>query len=138
MKVPFIKEALTQVFQKPSTLKYPEVKRNVPEHYRGRLKFYPDRCIACGMCMRVCAPSSITKTVEKTPEGDKITMRFDMLSCTFCGMCADFCMKKSIELTSDYSMVSENGEDIDVSGTFIKKPPVRKTVPPKPEINKSL
>jgi NADH-quinone oxidoreductase subunit I len=126
MKFPFIKEAVTQVFSKPSTEKYPLVKKEAPVGYRGKIAYHADKCVNCGMCMKVCAPGAITRTIEKAEEGDQITFEFYMGSCTFCQMCADFCPRKAIELTGEYSMVAQNEEDLKVRGTFIKK------APPKP------
>ena len=129
MMFPFVKEAISQLFSKPSTEKYPFVKKEAPDGFRGRIAFHPDTCINCGMCIKVCSPGAITKTVVKTGEGDEITMTFDLSSCTFCQMCADFCSKKSIEMTKDYSMIGQVPEDLLVSGTFIKKAPVKKAKP---------
>ncbi|MBQ6808757.1 MAG: 4Fe-4S binding protein [Firmicutes bacterium] len=130
MGLPFIKEAITQLFSKPSTEKYPLVKKEVSDGFRGKLVFHPELCINCGMCMRVCAPQAITRTIEKTEEGDRITMEFHMGSCTFCSMCADFCSKNSIELSKEYSMVVTNEDDLKVRGSFIKKAPPKKELSP--------
>lgn len=132
MRFPFLKEAISSLFKKPSTLRYPIEKKEAPEGYRGRIVFHPDKCINCGMCIRVCAPGSITRTVEKVDEGDKVTMEFYMGSCTFCQTCADFCPKKAIELTKDYSMIAENEEDLKTRGTFIKKLPPKPATAPAP------
>ena len=129
MKFPYIKEAISSLFQKPSTERYPFVKKDAPAGYRGKIVFHSDRCIGCGMCTRVCAGSAITKTSEKTNEGEKITMEFNLGSCTFCQMCADFCPRGAIELTREYSMVTDDKETLKVGGSFIKKIPNRPTAP---------
>ena len=125
MKFPFIKEAVTHAFSKPSTEKYPLVKKEAPKGYRGKIVFHADKCVNCGMCMKVCAPGAISRTIKKLDDGDEITFEFYLGSCTFCQMCADFCPRKSIELTQEYSMVAQNEEDLKVRGTFIKKAPVK-------------
>ena len=132
MDFPFVKEAISQLFSKPSCAMYPAVESIAAPRYRGRIAFYPDKCINCMMCERVCCGGAITHTVEKTEEGDKITRSFDLGCCTFCAHCMDFCSHGAIELTQDYHMVATKDEDLIVSGTFIKKPPVKKAVPPKP------
>lgn len=130
MGLPFIKEAITQLFSKPSTERYPQVKKEVCDGYRGKLVFEPEKCINCGMCIRVCAPQAITRTVEKVEDGERITMEFHMGSCTFCGMCADFCSKHSIHLSKEYSMVVTDEDDLKIRGTFIKKAPPKKELTP--------
>jgi len=131
MKFPFLGVALKNLFSSPSTEKYPFVKKEAPEGYRGKISFHPDKCIACGMCIRVCSPGAITMTKgEVTEEGEKITMEFCLNSCAFCQMCADFCPRKAIELTKEYSMVATDKNDLIVSGSFFKKAPPKPAVKP--------
>ena len=132
MDFPFVKEAISQLFSKPSCAMYPAVESIAAPRYRGRIAFDPTKCINCLMCERVCCGGAITHTVEKTEEGDKITRSFNLGCCTFCAHCMDFCNHGAIELTQDYHMIATKEEDLIVSGTFIKKPPVKKAVPPKP------
>ena len=124
--LPFIKEAVTQLFSKPSTEKYPAVDAPAPEGYRGRIVFHADRCISCGMCERVCAGGAISTTAVDTEEGQLITRRFFLGSCTFCANCADFCVKNAIELTTDYHMVARDESELVVEGTYLKKKPAPK------------
>lgn len=129
MDFPFVKEAISQLFSKSSCAMYPAVPSEAAPNYRGRIVYHADRCIGCGMCERVCSGNAITRTVEKTDEGDKITMTFNLGSCTFCATCADFCSRNSIEFTRDYHMVATKEEDLLVSGSFIKKTPAKKAAP---------
>ena len=130
--LPFIKEAVTQLFSKPSTEKYPAVDAPAPEGYRGRIVFHADKCISCGMCERVCAGGAISTTAVDTEEGQLITRRFFLGSCTFCANCADFCVKNAIELTTDYHMVARDEADLVVEGTYLKKKPAPKKPAAKP------
>ena len=132
MDFPFVKEAISQLFSKPSCAMYPAVESIAAPRYRGRIAFDPTKCINCGMCERVCCGGAITHTVEKTEEGDRITRSFNLGCCTFCAHCQDFCTHGAIELTQDYHMIATKDEDLIVSGTFIKKPPVKKAPPAKP------
>lgn len=129
MDFPFIKEAVSQLFSKTSCEMYPVKPSPAAPRYRGRIVFHSDRCINCGMCERVCAGGAISTVVEKTEEGDKVTRTFNLGSCTFCSHCADFCTTHAIELTDDYHMIATKEEDLIVTGTFIKKPPVKKAAP---------
>ena len=47
--IPFLKEAVTQLFSKPSTEGYPFTPKEAPIGYRGRIVFHADQCISCGM-----------------------------------------------------------------------------------------
>ena len=134
MDFPFIKEALSQLFSKPSCEMYvPDKTKLGAPNYRGRIVFHPDKCINCMMCERVCSGNAITHVIEKTPEGDdKVTRTFYLGSCTFCATCMDFCGHGAIEFTRDYHMIATKEEDLMVSGTFVKKAPVKKAPAAKP------
>lgn len=129
MGLPFIKQALAQLFSKPSTELYPFVEKEAPENYRGKIAFYADKCINCGMCERVCSGGAISTNAVDTEDGQLITRTFFLGACTFCGHCADFCAKDAIELTRDYHMVARQESDLIVQGTYFKKA-VKKAVPP--------
>ena len=128
MDFPFVKEAVTKLFSKPSCRMYPQVPSEAAPGYRGRIVFHPETCINCNVCERVCAGGAITHTEEKVEEGVKVTRSFDLGSCTFCNTCADFCSRHSIELTPDYHMLGIEEGDLIVSGTFVKKA-VKKPAP---------
>ena len=132
MDFPFLKEAVNGLFSNSSCDMYPVKPSEAAPRYRGRIVYHPDKCINCMMCERVCSGNAITHTIEKTEEGDRVTRTFYLGSCTFCATCADFCNHGAIEFTGDYHMVATKEEDLMVTGTFIKKPPVKKAAPPKP------
>ena len=129
MDFPFVKEAITQLFSKPSCAMYPAVEHEAAPNYRGRLAYDAEKCLGCGMCERVCAGGAIKRVIEPVEEGDKITLTFNMGSCTFCGTCSDFCSTKAITLTTDYHMAVTSEKDLIVSGSHIK---VKKKPAPTP------
>ena len=132
MDLPFVREAITQLFSKTSCDMYPAVPKEAAPNYRGRIVFHPDKCIKCMMCERVCSGNAITHEIVPTEDGDQVTGRFYLGSCTICATCMDFCGHGAIEFTGDYHMVATKEEDLIVSGTFLKKKPVKKAPPPKP------
>ena len=71
MDFPFVKEALAQLFSKPSTMAFPAAPSPAKPNYRGRIVFHPDKCISCNMCERVCAGQAITHTSEPCEEGEE-------------------------------------------------------------------
>ena len=129
MDFPFVKKAISQLFSKPSCDMYPFVPSEAAPNYRGRIAYDPNKCIGCGMCVRVCAGKAITLTRTPVEGGENITLRFDLGSCTFCNTCADFCNDHAITLTTDYHMIATKEDDLIVTGTHFKE---KKKPAPKP------
>ena len=137
MDFPFVKEALSSLFKKSSCDMYPFRPSEAAPNYRGRIVFHPDKCINCNMCERVCSGNAISHVSEPTEDGERITRTFYLGSCTFCATCMDFCGHGAIEFTRDYHMIATKEEDLMVSGTFLKKPPVKKPKPAAPAAPKA-
>ncbi len=121
MMFPFIKEAMTNLFSRPSTENFPAQPVAAKPNYRGRISYDPEKCVNCGMCVKVCSPAAITREYKDVEGGQEITYHFDLTSCTFCGTCQDFCEEKAIVLTDDYLMFAEDPKDLIVSGTRFKE-----------------
>jgi formate hydrogenlyase subunit 6/NADH:ubiquinone oxidoreductase subunit I len=101
-----IKQVLESVFKRPATTKYPYVKEAgeaQPKNFRGKLKFYPEKCIGCKMCMRDCPSNAIN--IIKTPDG-KFECEIDLAKCIYCAQCVDSCPKKALEATCDFELAA--------------------------------
>jgi len=94
-------EVLGSVFKKPATVLYPAEKTVKPPRLRGRITFFPEKCIGCKLCMKDCPANAIfiTKVGEKQFECD---IRLDR--CVYCAQCVDSCMKKALEVTPDFEL----------------------------------
>jgi len=85
------------VLRNSQTVAYPTERPIFAERFRGRHKFYFDRCISCNTCVRVCPCNSI-KLVEA--EGKEGTYpQLDYQTCSLCGYCVEFCPKDALEFT---------------------------------------
>jgi len=123
MKLPKIREvmeALKALIFGPYTSKYPKVKVEAPEGFRGKAIFYEEDCVGCAACAEVCPSRAIS--VEEKPSGDrkgirKLTLRHDR--CIFCGQCERNCItKKGVRLTKEYELSTFRRQDV---FTYIEK-----------------
>ena len=98
-----IKQVLQSIFKKPATTRYPFVKEAPPKSFRGRIKFYPEKCIGCKFCMKDCPSNAIT--IVKMPDG-KFECQIDLSKCIYCAQCVDSCPKKALEATNEFELAS--------------------------------
>ena len=121
--IPEIGKGLIRTFKtmfKPKfTMQYPEEKFTPPDSYRGRPVLVQEtngteRCVACGLCSRVCPAIAIeVQAAETTQEKERYPEKFEinMLRCIFCGLCEEVCPEEAIVMSKDYELVFSNRED---------------------------
>ncbi len=101
------------------TMEYPEVKFEPTASYRGRPVLVQEnngveRCVACGLCSRVCPALAIeVQAAETELEKERYPQKFEinMLRCIFCGFCEEVCPEEAIVMSKDYELVFSNRED---------------------------
>ena len=109
---------LKQIFRPKFTRQYPEERWNPPPSFRGRPVLVEEdgveRCVACGLCARVCPALAIELQASETPlEKERYPVRFEinMLRCIFCGFCEEACPEEAIVMSDEYELVFTNPED---------------------------
>lgn len=98
-----------RLFEKTVTIQYPEQKPKIPEGWRGRHYFYPDRCTACDACARVCPTEVITVVSHRDPETKKKILddyTIDFERCILCGYCEESCPVDAIKMGDVYELAS--------------------------------
>lgn len=121
--IPEIMRGLSLTFKnmlRPAvTLSYPEEKFVPPASYRGRPVLVQEesgteRCVACGLCSRVCPALAIeVQAAETELEKERYPQKFEinMLRCIFCGFCEEVCPEEAIVMSKDYELVFSNRDD---------------------------
>lgn len=120
MFVEFIKGlgiTLKQVFRKPTTVNYPEVKRPTSARVRWRHKLLRhddglERCIGCSLCAGACPAHCIEVVAADNTDQDRRSpgeryaevYEINMLRCIFCGYCEDACPTGAIVMGPDYEL----------------------------------
>lgn len=99
---------LKNVFVRPVTLQYPTQKLQMTQRYRGLVDLYPEKCIKCGQCAKICPTSCLDLSV-KTGEGTEKKKEFgyfkyNMELCCFCGLCEQACPTQAIYMNKIYEI----------------------------------
>jgi NADH-quinone oxidoreductase subunit I len=123
---------MRHMFRPKFTRQYPEERWNPPASFRGRPVLVDEegteRCVACGLCARVCPALAIEVQAGETPHTkERYPERFEinMLRCIFCGDCEEACPKEAIFLT-DQLVESEYEREEFIYGKDLLVEPVEK------------
>ena len=110
---------LKQVFKPTFTRQYPEEKWQIPDSFRGRPVLVQEdngkeRCVACGLCSRVCPALAIEVQASETElEKERYPVKFEinMVRCIFCGFCEEVCPEEAIVMSKEFELVFNSQDE---------------------------
>lgn len=113
-----LKLTITQMFKPKFTTMYPEVRFKPDGSFRGRPVLVEEqgveRCVACGLCSRVCPSLAIEVQASETElEKERYPVKFEinMVRCIFCGFCEEVCPEEAIIMSKEYELVFTSQEE---------------------------
>ena len=100
-----------------TTQQYPEVKRTMPERYRGRHFLNRDengleRCVGCSLCSSNCPVGCIHVVAAENTEENRVSpgeryaavYEINLLRCIYCGYCEEACPVDAVVLREHYEL----------------------------------
>lgn len=109
---------LSQILKPKFTISYPEERFTPPHSFRGRPVLVQEhgveRCVACGLCSRVCPALAIEVQASETElEKERFPEKFEinMIRCIFCGFCEEVCPEEAIIMSNEYELVFSSQEE---------------------------
>lgn len=109
---------IAQIFRPKLTSQYPEERFQPDPSFRGRPVLVEEhgveRCVACGLCSRVCPALAIeVQAAETELEKERYPVKFEinMVRCIFCGFCEEVCPEEAIVMSNEYELVFTSQEE---------------------------
>lgn len=109
-KISMFDDLIRSTIRRPVTEFYPFERRPIVESFRGMLKWNPDACTGCALCVKDCPANAIELvTIDKAAK--RFVLRFHVDRCTFCGQCAYNCRFDCIKLENQGWELAELDRD---------------------------
>ena len=107
------------LFVKPVTQRYPEVRREMPQRYRGlhyldRDEKGKEKCVCCGLCAVACPAGCIYMVPAENEKSERYAEVYEIneLRCIFCGYCEEACPVGAIFLGKEYEFSQDKREKL--------------------------
>ena len=109
-KISMFDDLIRSTIRRPVTEFYPFERRPIVESFRGMLKWNPEACTGCALCVKDCPANAIELvTIDKAAK--RFVLRFHVDRCTFCGQCAYNCRFDCIKLENQGWELAELDRD---------------------------
>jgi formate hydrogenlyase subunit 6/NADH:ubiquinone oxidoreductase subunit I len=106
--------ALRNLFRTPATLDHRNAIPDEENKIRGRLCFFPEKCVGCKLCMMDCPTGALKIENLGSKEDKKMRAVLDIGHCVFCCQCVDSCKRGCLHFSSDIKLAKMNKKDLTV------------------------
>jgi NADH-quinone oxidoreductase subunit I len=110
---------LINLFRKPVTVHYPDVKREYPDRFRGVLALTYDpetaeeNCIGCRLCEYICPPQVIKVEMLKAEKRNFAkTFTLELYACEFCELCVQVCPTDAIIMMKSFDLATHDRREL--------------------------
>jgi formate hydrogenlyase subunit 6/NADH:ubiquinone oxidoreductase subunit I len=93
-------EILRSIFRKPATQRFPFEIAPVPQRLRGVVRYNPEKCTGCQLCMKDC-PANAIEIITVDKPNKRFIMRFHADRCTYCAQCIVNCRFNCLEMSNE-------------------------------------
>jgi formate hydrogenlyase subunit 6/NADH:ubiquinone oxidoreductase subunit I len=104
-------QVLSSVFKKSATTRYPYVRDDVPANFKAKIKFNPEKCIGCKLCIRDC-PSNAINIIDMGDKKYEAEFRLD--KCIYCSQCVLSCLKGALETTNEFELAQLDNKKLKI------------------------
>ncbi len=113
-----LSRTIRQIFKPKFTYQFPDERFKPQSSFRGRPVLVAEngieRCVACGLCSRVCPSLAIeVQAAETELEKERYPIKFEinMVRCIFCGFCEEVCPEEAIVMSNEYLLAFSSQEE---------------------------
>ena len=107
------------LFRRPVTVMYPDVRRAYPDRFRGILALTYDKetgeenCIGCRLCEYICPPQVIKVEMLKAKERNWAkTFTLELYACEFCELCVQVCPTDAIVMLKTFELATADRREL--------------------------
>ncbi len=97
------------------TIRYPQVRVEVDELYRGKPEITFELCMGCGACANACPAEAIT--IEDV--GGRRVWKVFYGRCIYCARCQEVCPLGAISLSREFELASRSRSDLIVEANLM-------------------
>ena len=107
------------LWRRPVTVMYPDVRRAYPDRFRGILALTYDKetgeenCIGCRLCEYICPPQVIQVEMLKAKERNWAkTFTLELYACEFCELCVQVCPTDAIVMLKTFELATADRREL--------------------------